>query len=116
MNHENLTQQSQKQRDDDLSAKNGQTLGSSQKEAEDTASDAPDTGYLEPRDNMTIIEGPGSPIVTQMPNDNPDSQESGTELENGFVDPPGAGNASGNRPDARRDASPDQGSEFVEAD
>ena len=62
MNHENLTEQSQNQRErereTDLSAKNGQTCGSIEKEGDNTASSVPDTGYLEPRDNMGIIMEP----------------------------------------------------------
>jgi hypothetical protein len=49
--------------------------------------------------------------------DSPVAKGPGTDHENGVMDPPSAvGNASGNRPDAKRDASPDQGSELVEAD
>ena len=44
---------------------------------------------------------PGIPIVTQTPNDNPDSEESEESKENGFVDAPVAG---GGASDARADA------------
>ena len=41
--------------------------------------------------------------------DSPDSRESGTDYENGIMDPPGpVRTASSARADARRDASPDQ--------
>ena len=49
--------------------------------------------------------------------DSPVAKESWTNHENGFMDPPSPLRAAGdNRPDAERDASPDQGSEIVEAD
>jgi hypothetical protein len=117
MSNENMTHQSQKQKDVYATSKIEESYMARQNEGDGVGSRTLDTSYRGPRHNLTITAGTTQPTLTRMPKDNHDSKEPGTGHENGFVDAPGAeGNANTSRADAERDASPNQKATLIDGD
>jgi hypothetical protein len=120
-----MSQQTQKQKDDDALAKNNQAYGTGQKKVEIAGFKTPDTSNHETQDNLDRKATAGQPydtIKTAKPaygkttNDSPTAKEAAPAFENDEVDAPARMNATGVQADAKRDATPIQKPALVNED
>jgi len=112
-----MAQRSQKQKDADDLAKEQQTYGTRNEEA-DKVGEVADIRYPDSGPSLARDPAAGQPTVAPTTqDDNSDAKEPAQDFENGFVDGPGgSGTADGSRANAIRDASPEQKPELVNVD
>jgi len=109
-----MAQRSQKQKDADDLAKEEQTYGTRNEEA-DKVGKVADIRYPGSGANLARNPSAGEPTVAPTTqDDNSGAKNSTQDFENGFVDGPGGSEtADSARADARRDASPEQKPKLV---